>query len=155
MANKVYSHVCIDKTGAGLANLRATFVANGIETAQTRGIVLAAGSQKLEHHLHVFLWGPDVDGEKGRLGLVLGQPTNDRFCVWVRWNALQPDGWIFSGTLKGDNGHAGPPAGISTNGAWAYKGNIPADFCFVEGHHTTATPGYDDWKAFRGWSGTG
>ena len=147
-----YTHVCIDKAGVGLDVLRQDFANHGIQTAQARGIVLAAGSIRLEHHLHVFLWDESSNGVKRRRDL-LTDP--DSFLVRVRWTHLTKEGIIFSGTLKGDTGHAGPPAGRSTNGGWAYRGGIPANYCFVEGHHTTGTAGFEDWRSGRGWDGNG
>lgn len=143
-----YRHVVIDKAGVGLPTLRQSIANSGLETAQSRGIQLATGSVKLEHHLHVFLWDDTLAGQKGYLGIVL---AGNCITVRVRWVDLTEPGMIFAGTLKGDGGHNGPPAGKSPNGAWAYKGNIPRNYCFIDDHDTDQTAGYAKWKTGTGW----
>jgi len=150
---KEYSHVCIDKNETGLATLQQDIANNGLRTADQLGIILSGGSQMLEHHLHVFLWDDSVLGVRRRRDLLVNPETS--FLVRVRWPLLTETGWIFSGTLRGDNGHVGPPSGRSTNGAWAYRGSIPADYCFVEGYHDASTDGFENWRSGRGWSGDG
>ena len=152
---KEYTHVVIDKQGVGLNVLRQRIDAGGLQTAQSLGIALSQGSMKLEHHLHVFLWDDSVKGINGRLGvqgLLPGMQINQScFLVRVRWPNLTESGSVFSGTLKGDNMHAGPPSGPSSNGAWAYKGNIPRKFCFIEDLDTAATNGFKGWCDGQGW----
>lgn len=115
---------------------------------------MASGSLRLEHHLHIFLWDSDIAGERGRLGIVLNLPADAFFfTVRVRCPYLTESGLLNFGTLKGDNGHDGVPSGRSSNGAWAYKGNIAAKFCFIEGVHTKNTPGYSSWFSGEGWPG--
>ncbi|MDU9412163.1 hypothetical protein ACPA5B_12340 [Pseudomonas solani] len=145
---KEYRHVVIDKAGVGLATLRQSLDQAGLETAQQRGIQLATGSVRLEHHLNVFLWDDTTAGQKGYINLIL---AGNCVAVKVRWTTLTEPGIIFSGTLQGDNGHNGPPQGKSTNGAWAYKGSIPRNYCFIEGVDTEQTPGYAKWKSGTGW----
>lgn len=145
-----YSHVAIDKGGIGLPALSAALALNGIQTAQTRGIVLAAGSQRLQHHLHVFMWDNSAAGVKGRLGI---EAAGNCVTVKIRWRTLTKPGLIFNGTLLGDSMANSPPSGKSTNGAWAYKGNIPRDACFIEGTDLASTAGFDNWLAGNGWSG--
>ena len=149
---KEYTHIVIDKNNVGRA-LRKDIKRNGLLTAQSSGYAqnMAQGSINLEHHLNVFLWDRTIAGEKGRLGIVLNLPEGTFFTVTVRCPHLTEEGLIFSGTLKGDNGHNGIPSGRSTNGAWAYKGNISPKFCFIEGIHTTETPGYQSWYRGDGW----
>lgn len=145
-----YSHVAIDKGGIGLPALMNAIDQNGVQTAQARGIVLATGSQKLEHHLHVFFWDNSAHGVKGRLGI---ETAGNCVTVKIRWRHLTKPGIIFNGTMKGDNMSNGPPSGNSTNGAWAFKGNVPRDACYIEGFDFPATAGFDNWAAGNGWSG--
>jgi hypothetical protein len=143
-----YTHVVVDKAGVGLDALRQAIADNGLQTAQQLGIQLAAGSVKLEHHLHIFLWDSSVAGVKGRRGI---ESAGSCFVVRVRWPALTESGYIFSGTLKGDGGHNGPPAGKSPNGAWAYQGEIPRRYCFIEGFDSPETPTFANWREGLGW----
>lgn len=147
-----YSHVAIDKgtPPQTLPILRASIRQNGLQTAQTRGIQLAIGSMRLEHHLHVFLWDTSAAGIRGRIGI---ESAGNCVTVKVRWVRLTRPGFIFNGSLGGDNGHVGPPRGASTNGAWAYRGDIPADACFIEGLNQANEPGFDNWLKGLGWSG--
>ena len=148
-----YSHVVIDKNDVGLDTLRTRISQNGLLTAEASGYanLMSEGSRRLEHHLNVFLWDSSIAGEKGRLGIVLHSTPGTFFTVRVRCPYLTEEGLLFSGTLKGDSGHNGIPSGRSTNGAWAYKGNIPARFCFIEGLHSSKTPNYDSWYNGDGW----
>lgn len=143
-----YTHVCIDKAGVGLPALIAALDANGIQTARQRGVVLAAGSVALQHDLHVFLWDDSVAGVRGRRRI---EDAGNCILVRVRWPHLTKPGLIFSGTLAGDGGHNGPPAGVSTNGAWAYKGAIPRQYCFIEGHDLPTTANFESWRSGQGW----
>lgn len=145
-----YNHVAIDKGGIGLPALTAALHNNGVQTAQTRGIILASGSQRLEHHLHVFMWDNSAAGISGRAGI---ERAGNCVTVKIRWRTLTKPGFIFNGTLLGDNMTNGPPSGSSTNGAWAYKGNIPRDACFIEGQDLPSAAGFDNWVAGNGWSG--
>ncbi|WP_148261951.1 hypothetical protein [Methylomonas methanica] len=131
-----------------MATLQADFDLNGIQTAKQRGIVLATGSVKLQHDIHVFLWDDSAAGVKGRRGI---EAAGNCFLVRVRWPHLTEPGVIFSGTLAGDGGHAGPPAGVSTNGAWAFKGAIPRKYCYIEGIDTPTKPGFENWRSGKGW----
>jgi hypothetical protein len=144
------SHVAIDKGGLGLPVLMNSFDQNGLQTAQTRGIVLSAGSQALQHHLHVFFWDSSAKGVKGRLGI---ETAGNCITVKIRWRTLTRPGMIFGGTMQGDTMANKPPGGTSTNGAWAYKGGIPRDACFIEGLDQASTAGFDAWLAGNGWSG--
>src|ERR1051326_4086039 len=134
---KEYRHVVIDKMGVGLANLRQSIANSGLETAHSRGIVLSQGSQRLEHHLHVFLWDETTAGQKGYLGIVL---AGNFVAVRVRWHHLTESWPLWPGTLLGDSMQNGPPSGVSTNGAWAYKGNIPRNYCYIMDLDTDQTP---------------
>ncbi|MDR2872000.1 MAG: hypothetical protein LBV45_05680 [Xanthomonadaceae bacterium] len=150
---KEYRHVAIDKNNIGLSALRQSIKTHGIQTANSRGIVLAPGSMRLEHHLHVFLWDDSFIGQRHYLDLV---HRGSCVAVWIRWHSLAEPTWFSSGTLKGDNPSAsGPPHGKSTNGAWAYKGNIPANYCFVVDLDTVRSPGYGTWQSGMGWNGRG
>lgn len=148
-----YSHVVIDKKNVGLNELRRRISQRGLLTAEASGYAeeMAEGSKKLEHHLNVFLWDDSIAGEKGRLGIVLHSDPGTFFVVRVRCAYLKQEGLLLSGNLKGDSGHHGIPKGRSTNGAWAYKGNIESRFCFIEGLHTAQTPGYQKWLKGEGW----
>jgi hypothetical protein len=145
---KEYTHVCIDKANVGLGVLRTALDQNGIQTAKQRGIVLAGGSVALQHDIHVFLWDDSAAGVRGRRGI---EAAGNCILVRVRWPHLTEPGIIFSGTLAGDGGHNGPPAGISTNGAWAFKGAIPRKYCFIEGLDTAATANFENWRSGQGW----
>ena len=145
---KEYTHVRIDKAGVGLAVLRAALDLNGIQTAQQRGIVLAGGSVRLQHDIHVFLWDDSTAGVRGRRGI---EAAGNCILVRVRWPHLTEPGLIFNGTLAGDGGHAGPPSGVSTNGAWAFKGAIPRQYCYIEGLDTPATANFENWRSGQGW----
>jgi hypothetical protein len=94
------------------------------------------------------MWDDSVAGVKGRRGI---EANGNCFLVRIRWPHLVESGNIFSGTLKGDGGHNGPPSGKSPNGAWAFKGAIPWQYCYVEGLDTPGTPGFNDWMEGRGW----
>ena len=150
---KEYSHVVIDKNRVGLEQLRMDIKNNGLLTAQASGYAdqMAEGSIRLEHHLNVFLWDSSIAGEKGRLGIILNSEEGTFFTVRVRCPYLTEEGLLLRGTLKGDSGHHGIPSGRSTNGAWAYKGNIEPRFCFIEGLHTSQTPNYQSWYRGDGW----
>jgi hypothetical protein len=143
-----YTHLCIDKAGVGLPVLLAALDLNGIQTAQQRGIVLAAGSVRLQHDVHVFLWDDSVAGIRGRRRI---EAAGNCILVRVRWPHLTQPGVIFSGTLAGDGGHNGPPAGVSTNGAWAFKGAIPRRYCFIVGQDLPTTPNFENWRSGLGW----
>jgi hypothetical protein len=150
---KEYSHVVIDKKDVGLEQLKQRISVNGLLTAEASGYAdeMSAGSKRLEHHLNVFLWDSTIAGEKGRLGIVLNSTPGTFFTVRVRCPYLTEEGLLLPGTLKGDSGHNGVPSGRSTNGAWAYKGNIDARFCFIEGLHSSKTPNYQSWYEGNGW----
>lgn len=145
---KEYTSVVIDKTGIGIRNLQLAVVENGLQTAQMLGIQLSMGSIRLEHHLHVFMWDDSVAGVKGRRGI---EQAGNCFVVRVRWTNLSETGTFFSGTLKGDGGHNGPPSGVSPNGAWAFKGAVPWQYCYVDDLDTPDLAGFGDWREFRGW----
>lgn len=145
---KEYTSVVIDKTNLGLRVLQLAVAENGLQTSEMLGIQLSQGSIKLEHHLNVFMWDDSVAGIKGRMGIV---QHGSCFVVRIRWINLTESGSIFSGTLKGDSGHNGPPSGASTNGAWAYKGAIPWQYCYVDGLDAPDIRGFEDWRSFRGW----
>jgi hypothetical protein len=145
---KEYTHVCIDKAGVGLAVLRGALDLHGIQTAQQRGIALAAGSIRLQHDIHVFLWDDSAAGVRGRQGI---EAAGHCILVRVRWPYLTEPGVIFNGTLAGDGGHAGPPSGTSTNGAWAFKGTIPRRYCYIDGLDTPATANFESWRSGQGW----
>jgi hypothetical protein len=145
---KEYTSVVIDKTGVGIRTLQLAVAENGLQTADTLGIQLSQGSQKLEHHLNVFMWDDSVNGVKGRRGI---EQAGNCFLVRIRWANLVETGMFFSGTLKGDSGHNGPPSGVSTNGAWAYKGAVPWQYCYVVGLDTPNMNGFNDWSLFQGW----
>ena len=144
-----YSHVVIHKDPTKqLADYKAAIDEHGLRTAQASGIQLASGSMKLEHHLNVFLWDDTALGIAGRVGI---ESAGNCFTVKVRWKKLTQDGMILSGSLQGDNMHAGPPKGLSTNGAWAYKGDIPRRYLFIETVDSVTAPGFDKWVAGDGW----
>jgi hypothetical protein len=145
---KEYTSVVIDKNGLGLRALQLAVAENGLQTAQMLGIQLSMGSVQLEHHLHVFVWDDSKAGIKGRMGI---EQAGNCFLVRIRWTHLSESGWLFSGTLHGDTGHNGPPSGASTNGAWAFKGAIPWQYCYVDGLDAPDIPGFADWSNFLGW----
>jgi hypothetical protein len=144
---KEYTSVVIDKKEVGLQPLRLAVAENGLLTAQMLGIQLAQGSVQLDHHLHVFVWDDTTAGVKGRRVI---ETAGDCFLVRIRWTLLSESGF-FRGTLHGDSGQASPPSGASTNGAWAFKGAIPWQYCYVEGLDTPDIPGFPGWKEFLGW----
>lgn len=144
---KEYTSVVIDKGNVGIRTLQLAVAENGLQTADTLGIQLSGGSIKLEHHLHVFMWDDSKAGIKGRTGI---EANGNCFLVRIRWTFLSESGW-FSGTLHGDSGHNGPPSGASTNGAWAYKGAVPWQYCYVDGLDSADIPGFGDWRNFHGW----
>lgn len=145
---KEYTHVCIDKGGVGLATLMADIDLNGIQTAKQRGIILSGGSIKLQHDLHVFLWDDSTAGIRGRRGI---EAAGNCFLVRVRWPHLTEPGIIFNGTLAGDGGHNGPPAGVSTNGAWAFKGAVPRQYCYIDGFDAPTKANFENWRSGQGW----
>lgn len=145
---KEYTSVVIDKKGVGLRQLQLSVAENGLLTAQMQGIQLSKGSQDLEHHMNVFMWDDSKAGVKGRMGI---EAAGNCFLVRIRWVKLVETGVFFSGTLMGDTGHKGPPSGVSTNGAWAFKGAVPWQYCYVEGLDNAAINGFNDWCNFHGW----
>ncbi|ADW70295.1 hypothetical protein [Granulicella tundricola] len=145
---KEYKHIVIDKMGVGLDALRTSLNVSGLETAHSRGIQLSAGSVALEHHLHIFLWDDSIKGITGSLGIINAGNT---ITVKVRWDKLIESGIIFPGTLKGDTMQNKPPGGPSTNGAWAYKGNIPRNYLYIDGVDSPATHGFSTWQLGKGW----
>ena len=145
---KQYTHVCIDKNGVGLGLLQQDIDQNGIQTARIRGIQLAQGSVRLQHDIHVFLWDDSAAGVRGRKGI---EAAGNCFLVRVMWPHLTEPGKFRAGTLKGDSGHNGPPSGVSTNGAWAFEGSIPREYCYIEGFDNPTNMGFEDWRSGRGW----
>lgn len=148
MPRKEYTSVVIDKTGVGLQTLQLAVAENGLLTADMLGIQLSQGSISLEHHLNVFMWDDTATGVKNRRAI---EANGNCFLVRIRWQFLTESGSILSGTLKGDSGHKGPPSGKSPNGAWAYKGAIPWQFCYVVGLDQPTNPGFQDWTSYQGW----
>lgn len=148
----LYWHVVIDKANVGAAHIRNDLHLHGLQTAEQRGIVLAAGSRTLMHHRHVFLWDDSVAGTNGRQSLLA--VTGDTVEVIVNWPHLtQPMRLLptVTGTLRGDGGHHGPPSGISSNGAWAYPGAIERRWIFIVGRDSAQTPGFAQWQSGEGW----
>lgn len=174
-----YTHIVIDKRPAGevdLDELRRSLDRNGLRTTESRwrseGKDVAAELKKLPpgyvdnaHHEHVFMWDSSKKGVEGANALEdrdafyrsrAGEKpvVTDRHAirVKVRWDELRKDGRVLGGTLKGDAG-GGPLGGPSTNGAWAYKGDIPRKYLFIEGVDDAASPGMSQWLAGKGWPG--
>ncbi|MBH1938505.1 hypothetical protein I5Q34_30325 [Streptomyces sp. AV19] len=174
-----YTHIVIDKRPRGqvdLDELRASLDRNGLQTtknrwrAEGRNVTaelknLPSGYVDNVHHEHVFMWDSSKKGIEGANALEdreafyrgkgIGQAdaaATERHAVRVkvRWDALKKDGRILGGTLKGD-GRGGPLGGASTNGAWAYKGDIPRKYLFIEGVDDPAHPGMSQWLAGKGW----
>jgi hypothetical protein len=146
---KEYRHVVVDKTGKGVLQLMASLDQDGLQTARTRGLRLPLSSEGLEHHLHVFVWDGSAAGIKG-FNYIASQP--DTIQIKIRWDHLVEDGVFFSGTLKGDTMQLKPPGGVSTNGAWAFKGNIPRKYLYIENLDSPVRPGIDNWIAGKGWT---
>ncbi|WP_372410204.1 hypothetical protein [Streptomyces luteireticuli] len=178
-----YTHIVIDKRPAGevdLDELRQSLSRNGLQTTKSRWLAegkdvaaelrkLPAGYVDNAHHEHVFMWDSTKKGIEGANALEdreafyrskntgTAAPATERHAVRVkvRWDALKKDGRVFGGTLKGDAG-GGPLGGASTNGAWAYKGDIPRKYLYIEGIDDPAHPGMSQWLAGKGWpEGTG
>jgi hypothetical protein len=151
-----YTHIAIDRLDSGAQKLRLKLQVMGLLTAEAAAMSsgMAEGSKKLQHHLHVFLWDETPTGLRRAQDLINTYTSqNIVFAVIrVRWPALTEPGFLLTGTLAGDNASGTePPGGRSDNGAWAYKGNIPSKFCFIEGLHTVDRPGYDSWFRGNGW----
>lgn len=101
------------------------------------------------HHQHVFMWDSTPQGVKGAIGIVNSVGHDSSVIVKIRMPDLTEYKWFRPTTLKGDN--PGGLGGASENGAWAYKGNIPRQYLFIEGLDTAARPGFTDWQAGKGW----
>ncbi|MDQ1292414.1 MAG: hypothetical protein QG608_292 [Actinomycetota bacterium] len=146
---KEYSHVVVDKYDVGLGQLYTALHQNGLQTAESRGMQLPAGSMSLGHHQHVFMWDTSKRG-LDQCAHLLGTPGISALVVNIRWNELHRPGRFHSGTLKGDV-RGKKLGGWSTSGAWAYKGDIPRKYMFIEGLDNPNHPGYAQWKAGTGW----
>ncbi|MFF4607277.1 hypothetical protein ACFY12_31645 [Streptomyces sp. NPDC001339] len=157
-----YTHIVVDKRPRGevnLGELRDSLGRNGLQTSKSRWLAegknveeelrrAGSGYARNGHHEHVFLWeGSSKQGIEGANAI---EKNGDAIRVKVRWDALKRDGSIFSGTLKGDHS-GGPLGGVSTNGAWAYKGDIPRKYLFIEGVDNPSHPGMSQWLAGKGW----
>jgi hypothetical protein len=141
-----YAHIVIDKAEIGLDGLRRSLNENGLQTAENRNIQLSEGSMKLKHHQHVFMWDGSKKGIEGAANIEKGGET---IRVKIRMNSLSEPKWYSSGNLKGDG--MGPLGGKSTNGAWAYQGDIPRKYLFIEGLDFANQPGFEDWIQGNGW----
>ncbi|WP_109448349.1 hypothetical protein [Streptomyces sp. ICBB 8177] len=144
-----YTHVAVDKQGAGLDQLRLSLNTNGLKTAASLDMKLSEGSEKMGHHQHVFMWDATVKGIKGVSGIVRGVGSESAVNVKIRMLDLSEPGLFSQGTLKGDQ-----PTGLggrSTNGAWAHEGDIPRKYLFIEGLDQPDQPGFKDWLAGKGW----
>lgn len=158
-----YTHIVVDKRPRGEANpdeLRASLNRNGLQTSKNRWLAegkdveaelrrMGSGYSKHGHHEHVFMWDSTKKGIEGGNAI---EGNGDAVRVKIRWDALKKDGSFLSGTLKGD--HAGGAlGGASTNGAWAYKGDIPRKYLFIVGVDDASHPGMSQWLAGKGWPG--
>lgn len=145
-----YTHVAVDKDGVGLDQLLLSLNANGLRTAQSLNIKLSGGSEKLGHHQHVFMWDARAKGIEGASKIVerVGQDSSVK--VKIRRASLTEPGFLSQGTLKGDQ-NTGQLGGKSQNGAWAYEGDIPRKYLFIEGIDQVNQPGFADWLAGKGW----
>ncbi|KNB53310.1 hypothetical protein AC230_01005 [Streptomyces caatingaensis] len=176
-----YTHIVIDKRPrdqVDLRRLRESLHRNGLQTTKSRWLAegkdvaaelrnLPPGYVDNAHHEHVFMWDSSKKGIEGANALedreafyrskAGGAPAGDvadrhAVRVKIRWDALKKDGRLLGGTLKGDAG-GGPLGGPSSNGAWAYKGDIPRKYLFIEGIDDPAAPGVSQWLAGKGWPG--
>ena len=146
-----YTHVAIDKPGAGgLDQIRRSLNAKGLQTAVNRNIKLDSGSEKFGHDQHVFMWDAGAKGIKGAAGLVDGVGQDSSVIVKIRMPDLKEPTWYSQGTLKGDQ-PTGLLGGSSKTGAWAYKGDIPRKYLFIDGIDKVNQPGFQDWFAGKGW----
>jgi RHS repeat-associated protein len=144
-----YIHVAIDKNNAGLDQIRSSLNLNGLKTAESLGIKLSAGSEKMGHNQHIFMWDSTAKGVKGVAGIVQGVGHDSSVIVKIRMPDLTEYKWYRPTTLKGDN--PGGLGGASENGAWAYKGNIPRKYLFIDGLDGPDRPGFTDWQDGKGW----
>ncbi|NEP09959.1 MAG: hypothetical protein F6K14_07000 [Symploca sp. SIO2C1] len=135
-----YTHIAVDKNDSGLDTLRKSLNENGLQTAEHRNIKLSKGSEELRHHQHVFMW--ENSSKAGIEGANRIESNGGAVRVKIRKQGLN------SSTLKGDNG---PLGGISTNGAWAYEGDIPRKYLFIVGIDQPDQPGIEDWEKGIGW----
>ncbi|GAU65759.1 hypothetical protein SSP35_02_01260 [Streptomyces sp. NBRC 110611] len=157
-----YTHIVVDKRPRGEVNLdqlRDSLSRNGLQTAKSRWLAegkdvadelrrMGSGYAKNGHHEHVFMWeGSSKQGIEGANAI---EKNGDAIRVKIRWDALKRDGRLLGGTLKGDH-TGGPLGGVSTNGAWAYQGDIPRKYLFIEGVDNASHPGMSQWLAGRGW----
>ncbi|WP_399089840.1 hypothetical protein ACGH2B_17060 [Streptomyces sp. BBFR2] len=147
--SREYTHVAVDKQGAGLDQLRLSLNANGLKTAESLEIKLSAGSEKMGHHQHVFMWDATVKGIKGAAGIAKGVGPDSAVNVKIRKLDMSEPGMFSQGTLKGDQPKG--LGGASTNGAWAHPGDIPRKYLFIEGLDQPNLPGFKDWLAGKGW----
>uniref|UniRef100_A0AAU3GZX3 Uncharacterized protein n=1 Tax=Streptomyces sp. NBC_01401 TaxID=2903854 RepID=A0AAU3GZX3_9ACTN len=145
----MYTHVAIDKEGKGVDQMRLSLNAHGLKTAKSLNIKLAAGSEKMGHHKHVFMWDADVKGVKGVKGIVDSYEPDVTIRVKIRKADLSEPGLFSSGNLKGD--HPTQLGGKSTNGAWAHEGDIPRKYLFIDGLDSPDQEGFKDWVAGEGW----
>ncbi|MCT7984920.1 DUF4157 domain-containing protein [Laspinema sp. A4] len=143
---KEYKHLVIDKQDVGLDALRESLNENGLQTAENRNISLSEGSEKLGHHQHVFMWDSSKKGIQGSIGI---ESQGEVVKVRIRMQGLSEPTWYSRGTLKGDN--MGPLGGKSTTGAWAYEGDIPRKYLFIDGMDSVSQPGFESWYEGKGW----
>lgn len=156
-----YTHIVVDKRPRGEANtgeLRESLNRSGLQTSKSRWLAegkdldaelrrMGSGYAKNGHHEHVFMWDSTKKGIEGGNAI---EGNGDAVRVKIRWDALKKDGNFLGGTLKGDHG-GGPLGGASTNGAWAYKGDIPRKYLFIVGVDDPSHPGMSQWLAGKGW----
>ncbi|MDI5962208.1 DUF6531 domain-containing protein [Streptantibioticus silvisoli] len=144
-----YTHIVIDKEGAGLGQLRSSLDTQGLQTAANRGIKLPSGSVKMGHDQHVFMWDKTAKGIDGASGIVSHAGQDGSILVKIRWANLKEPTWLSSGTLKTDG--MGVLGGASKTGAWAYQGDIPRKYLFIDKVDWADQPGFQDWLDGKGW----
>lgn len=98
-----YTHVAIDKLGAGLEVLCLSLNRNGLRTAENLNIKLSSGSESMGHHQHVFMWDARPKGIGGVSGLVKSVGQDSSLTVKIRMPDLSEPGLFSQGTLKGDH----------------------------------------------------
>jgi RHS repeat-associated protein len=150
---KQYIHVAVDKDRGGLDQILNSLNTNGLQTAKSRGTEIADFLKNKGHDEHVFMWDDSPEGGKGAAGLVqqYDKLNFGTVMVKIRMNSLTESKSYWSGTLKGDKDTGDLVNGPSGNGAWAYKGDIPRKYLFIDGLDDANRPGHEDWLAGKGW----
>jgi hypothetical protein len=149
-----YVHFATKLDGRDMINFIEAYNEEGILTAASRGVTdgqLPDGTRRLEHHKHIFMWDDSKKGLDNAATLrVLGKLE-----IKIRHPRFSTFSHPSHGELKVDSND---PRGLGygeETGAWAYKGDIPRKYIFIEGVDKKSDSGYDEWFEGKGWPDLG